>query len=155
VSLPGTSQKKSPVGRQSTKKSDSDSSSSSSFLVSTAEVVVEVYRLKSTAGSESKSTRQVIDLLRSRYKTTSEVSIDKLVRETVLPEDVSKTDSDNSISGTLCVSRYVYRKLGLKYKKYTQYEVRLLVMDTLKGIQQKDAGCINLGLSKQSISNYL
>jgi len=27
-------------------------------------------------------------------------------------------------------------------------------MDILKGIQQKDAGCINLGLSKQSISNY-
>jgi hypothetical protein len=114
MNLPGINQKKNPVGRQSTKKNDNDNNSNSNFLVSTAEIVVEVYRLKNTAGNENKSIRQVIDLLRNRYKITSEMNIDKLVREIILPEDVNKIDSDNNINGTLCVSRYVYRKLGLK-----------------------------------------
>jgi predicted nucleic-acid-binding protein len=66
MNLPGINQKKNPVGRQSTKKNDNDNNSNSNFLVSTAEIVVEVYRLKNTAGNENKSIRQVIDLLRNR-----------------------------------------------------------------------------------------
>jgi hypothetical protein len=123
MSFPVINQKKNPVGRQSTKKNDkSNSNLGISSLIATAEIVIEVYRLKNTAENKDKTIKQIMDSLNNKYKIKQEMNIEQQVEDITLPSEVNKIDSDNNINGTLCVRRYVYHKLGLIYKnkKYTQ-----------------------------------
>lgn len=144
---------KKPVGRQSfnfnKNKDSTGGDNSKASLIALAAIATDVYCLKHETSNINKSFRDIIKLLKGKYELdkTLKKKVEDIVNTIDLPIHLNKIDNDNA-NGTLAVSRYVHRSLKLEYFKYTKYEVRILMSNILKKVEQKDEGCMSLMMNQ-------